>query len=163
MATLSTIQALKKIAAEKFKLGDLRFVEFDTIKSTELGKVILEKVDGVNVEGKEIHQVDAWADMGLSYEGTPPESYRVLNTMIMDWVDGNEEKIKKEINPKLKDFLAKAYPDIDTSDLNEDFDDYIWEDQVDYMPEIDEENNEIRFTIELVLDVEEMEQDKEGD
>ena len=36
----------------------------------------------------------------------------------------------------------------------EDFDDYIWEDQVDYHPCLDEEKKEIGFTVELVLNVE---------
>jgi hypothetical protein len=77
--------------------------------------------------------------------------------MLQDWVDDHDEDLKKIINPKLIPFLKEHYKDVDVSDLKEDFDDYIWEDQVDYMPEIDEDKKEIRFVVELVLEVEESE------
>jgi len=152
---------MKKIASENFKLKDLKFVEFDTIKATEFTKLLVTDVDGEQKDYDDTHQLDVWVDMSLKYEGIYPQSYRTLNSMIMDWVDEHEEKIKKEINPKLKDFLDKVYPDIDTEDLNQDFDDYIWEDQVDYMPEINESNKEIRFSIELVLDIEEIDENED--
>jgi hypothetical protein len=145
---------MKKLAAENFKIKDLKFVDFDTIMVDE--SFSDEDSDYEEDEVDEDHQLDVWADMVLTYEGTPPQSYRTLNSMIMDYVDDNEDKIKKEINPKLKSFLNKTYPDVDTSDLDEDFDDYIWEDQVDYMPELDEPGKEIKFTLELVLDVEDV-------
>jgi len=149
---------MKKIASENFKIKDLKFLEFDTVKAIELSSSV-ETDDEEDQE--ETHQLDVWVDMSLKYEGVPPQSYRTLNAMIMDYVDENEENIKKEVNPKLKDFLNKMYPEVDTSDLDEDFDDYIWEDQVDYMPELDESNNEVRFSIELVLDVEDYEDENE--
>jgi hypothetical protein len=96
-------------------------------------------------------------NLRLTYEGIPPDSYRVLNNMLQDWVDDHDEDLKKIINPKLIPFLKEHYKDVDVSDLKEDFDDYIWEDQVDYMPEIDEDKKEIRFVVELVLEVEESE------
>jgi hypothetical protein len=161
MTRLSTLQALKKLAAENFKIKDVEFVEFDTIQAKEFSKLFVSKIDGEKKDIEETHQLDVWVDMLMKYEGTPPQSYRTLNSMIMDWVDENEDKLKKEINPKLKEFLNKVYPDVDTSDLDEDFDDYIWEDQVDYMPELDESNKEIKFSIELVLDVDEIQPDEE--
>jgi len=158
MSSLSTLQIMKKIASENFKIKDLKFLELDTVKAIELSSSV-ETDDEEDQE--ETHQLDVWVDMSLKYEGVPPQSYRTLNAMIMDYVDENEESIKKEVNPKLKDFLNKMYPEVDTSDLDEDFDDYIWEDQVDYMPELDESNNEVRFSIELVLDVEDYEDENE--
>jgi hypothetical protein len=81
--------------------------------------------------------------------------------MLQDWVDDHDVDLKKMINPKLTAFLKDNYDDIDISDLNQDFDDYIWEDQVDYMPEIDEEAKKIQFSVELVLEIEE--EDSESD
>jgi len=159
MSSLSTLQLMKKIAAENFKVKDLKFLEFDTIKATEFSNLFVSRIDGEQKDYDETHQLDVWVDMSLNYEGVPPQSYRTLNAMIMDYVDENEEKIKKEVNPKLKDFLNEVYPEIDTEDLDKDFDDYIWEDQVDYMPEIDESNNEIKFSVELVLDIEDVNYD----
>jgi len=158
MSRLSTLQIMKKIASENFKIKDLKFLEFDTVKAVEFSSSV--EVDDEE-DQEETQQLDVWVDMSLKYEGIPPQSYRTLNAMIMDYVDENEESIKKEVNPKLKDFLDKMYPEVDTSDLDEDFDDYIWEDQVDYMPELDESNNEVRFSIELVLDVENYEDENE--
>jgi hypothetical protein len=147
---------MKKLASENFKIKSLKFLDFDYIKATEFASLSIDE-DGEQEEAEDTHELEVWADMSLSYEGTPPQSYRTLNAMIMDYVDDNEDKIKKEINPKLKSFLEKEYPDVDTSDLDEDFDDYIWEDQVDYLPEINESDKDITFSIELVLDVEDVE------
>jgi len=148
------IQAFKKIASKNFRLKDVDFVAFDKIEKTEAAQL----TEGNKEEAAslmEIDIIDIWAELKIKYEGTPPDSYRVLNSMILDWVDSNEDSLKKILNPKLIPFLNSNYPDIDTSDLVEDFDDYIWEDQVDYHPQIDEKENLIYFTIELVLNIEE--------
>jgi hypothetical protein len=100
--------------------------------------------------------------MSIGYEGDLPDSYRVLNASIMDWVEEHEAELKKVINPKLVPFLKGQYPDVDVSDLQEDFDDYIWEDQVDYMPNPDEEAKTIKFSIELVLDIEDENDSEDG-
>jgi len=146
---VSAIQAMKRLAAENFKFKDVSFKNF-------------EKVDVSDVEDKKEDKdpdiqshLEVWAELILPYEGTPPESYRILNSMLMDWVDENEQELKKIINPELVAFLDGQYKDVDTSDLDQDFDDYIWEDQVDYMPIVDEDKKEITFTLELVLEIEE--------
>jgi len=151
---LSAVQAMKRIASEEgFKLKDVKFNDFQNIDESSID------VDAPGEESDEFSaQLDIWANLTISYDGTPPDSYRVLNSIIMDWVDDNESALKKEINPELVKFLKKKYPNLDVSDLNEDFDDYIWEDQVDYMPDIDEEDKTINFTLELVLEIDEQEE-----
>jgi hypothetical protein len=151
------IQVLKKIAAKNFKLGEVGFISFNDIGKIDLVHKIENEDSGETSVLYEVDMLDIVAELKISYEGSSPDSYRILNTMIMDWVDDNEGDLKKIINPKLLPYLNKEYSDIDTSDLEEDFDDYIWEDQVDYHPEIDEKNSEIHFTLELVLNVEEEE------
>ena len=148
MMRYSTIQVMKKIASENFKLKDVKFENFEKIDIEEDRQLSDDEEEDFGAD------IEVWANCRASYEGTPPDSYRVLNSMLMDWVDDNESKLKKEINPELISFLKAQYPNIDTTDLNQDFDDYIWEDQVDYMPEIDEDKKEITFTIELVLEIE---------
>jgi hypothetical protein len=156
---LSTINLMKKLASQNFNLGEVIFNGFDHIKQTEVIKLVQDNEEDTD----SINQLDIWADMAIKYNGEPPDSYRVLNSMIMDWVDENENKLKLAININLREFLTSNYPDLDASDLNEDLDDYIWEDQVDYYPEIDEENSLIHFSLELVLDLEDESENDEED
>lgn len=150
---LSVIEAMKLKAAKNFRFKGIEFAGFEDISTTEIEES-LKNFDTVPEIYEDDEQIDIWANLVLRYEGEPPDSYRVLNSMIMDWVDANDKQIKKILNPELSDFLKDKYPEIDLSDLNEDFDDYIWEDQVDYYPEIDEDDKKINFVIELVLDIE---------
>jgi len=146
----TAVQLMKRMAAEHFKLGNLQFDGFDKIDTTE--------VTDSTEYGEELQaQLDIWADFRLTYTGTPPESYRVLNSMVMDYVDEHEEEFKAAINPQIVAFVKSQYQDVDLSEVDDKVDDFIWEDQVDYMIEIDEDNNEILFTLELVMDVEETE------
>jgi len=157
MMRMSTVQAMKVLAASSFRLGEVTFEGFESLEETKVESA----QDG---EEESFAQLDVWADMRIGYEGDPPDSYRVLNAAVMDWVEENDEALKKVINPKLIPFIKGRYPDVDVSDLHEDFDDYIWEDQVDYMPEVDEETKTIKFSIELVLDIEDPDdEDDEGE
>jgi len=164
MLRTSAIQAMKILASETFRLGKVLFNGFEDIKDVTINKSIeIIKNDSTVVNKESTNQLDIWADLSIEYEGTPPESYRVLNSMIMDWVDDNEKSLKSIINPKLVPFLNEKYNSIDTSDLIEDFDDYIWEDQVDYFPELNEENKKIDFSLEMVLEVKEDDSNDEND
>ena len=71
------------------------------------------------------------------------------------------ENQKIEKTEDIIPFLKEHYKNVDVSDLKQDFDDYIWEDQVDYMPEIDEDKKEIKFSVDMVLEVEEKESDED--
>ena len=145
---VSVVEYMAKRASENFKLKDVKFDSFDKISIEEENKVIND------VEDYEAY-MEIWANLSIDYTGTPPDSYRVLNKMLQDWVDDNESEIKKLVNPKLIPFLKDNYKDIDVSDLNDNDDDYIWEDQVDYMPDIDEDKKKISFVVEMVLEVSE--------
>lgn len=150
----SIVEVMAKKASENFKLKEATFVGFENID--------IDEENAVDNNDEEFSaDIEVWAEISLKYEGVPPDSYRVLNRMLQDWVDDHEKEIKQMVNPKLSDFLKEKYEDIDLSDLNQDFDDYIWEDQVDYMPEIDENDKKINFTIELVLEVEEDEDEED--
>jgi hypothetical protein len=150
----SIVEMMKVTASKNLKFMDAKFKDFESID-------IEEESESIADEGMEDYSshVEIWANMSLTYEGELPDSYRVLNRMIGDWVDDHDDELKKEINPKLLPFLKDHFKDVDLSDLSEEFDDYIWEDQVDYMPDIREDKKEIDFTIELVLDVEESDED----
>lgn len=144
----SVVEYMAKRASENFKLKDASFLGFENIKIDEENAV-------ENNDEEFSADIDVWANISLKYDGETPDSYRVLNRMIQDWVDDHEDELKKMINPKLSDFLKENYKDLDISDLDQDFDDYIWEDQVDYMPEIDKDKKKIDITVELVLEIEE--------
>lgn len=150
----SVVEFMAKKASENFKLKEAKFIGFDNIKVDEENSV-------ENNEEEFSADIEVWANINIEYDGVPPDSYRVLNRMLQDWVDDHDGDLKKMINPKLVEFLKDKYDNIDVSDLNQDFDDYIWEDQVDYMPEIDEDKKTIKFTVELVLEIEEDEDDNE--
>jgi len=153
---MSTVQAMKILASSNFKLKDVKFEGFESLEET--------KVETTEDSEEDMYaQLDVWANMSIGYEGEPPDTYRVLNATIMDWVEENDDDLKKVINPKLVPFLKERYPDVDVSDLQQDFDDYIWEDQVDYMPEVDEETKTITFSIELVLDIEDSDESDDSD
>jgi hypothetical protein len=152
----SVVAAMKENAAKNLKLKDVSFVDFDSIDLEEYDASISE-ADLQDFSAS----AEVSANLKITYEGELPDSYRVLNSMLQDWVDDHDEDLKKVINPKLIPFLKEHYKDADVSDLKEDFDDYIWEDQVDYMPEIDEDKKEIKFVVDLVLEVEEKESDED--
>ncbi len=148
----SVVEFMAKKASENFKLKEAKFTGFDNIE--------IEEENTVDNNDEEFSaSLEVWANMEITYEGDPPDSYRVLNRMLQDWVDDNEKQLKGMINPKLSAFLKEKYDGLDISDLDQDFDDYIWEDQVDYMPEIDEDKKKIEFVVELVLEIEEDEED----
>jgi hypothetical protein len=150
----SAVDFMAKKAAENFKLNEVSFVGFE--------KVDIDEQNSVENNDEDFSaDIEVWANLSIEYAGNPPDSYRVLNRMLQDWVDDHDGDIKKLVNPKLIDFLKENYENLDVSDLNQDFDDYIWEDQVDYMPDIDEDKKKIQFTVELVLEIEEQEDDED--
>ena len=151
----SAVELMKKLASTKLKLKDVEFVDFESIDLSEEGETTVGDDDDQEYSA----QIDVDANLKLSYEGELPDSYRVLNGMIQDWVDEHDADLKKIINPKLIPYLKEHFKNIDVSDLKEDFDDYIWEDQVDYYPEVDDDKKTIKFMLEMVLDVDEDEPD----
>jgi hypothetical protein len=165
MLRVSAIEAAKLVVAASFVLkDDVKFEGFDDVGETELSHTVNVRKNGEMSEyEQEFNQLDIWADLSLGFTGEPPNSYRVFNSMIVDWVDEHEDELKKIINPKLIPFLKEKFPDLDVSDLKEDFDDYIFEDQVDYVAGIDEEDGRLHFCIEMVLDIENEDDDKNFD
>ena len=156
MLRVTAVEAAKLVMAASFVLkNDVKFEDFDDVGNMELSHTVNVRKNGEMSEyEQEFNQLDIWAHLSIGFEGEPPSSYRVLNSIIVDWVDEHEEELKKIINPKLISFLKDKFKDLDVSDLKEDFDDYIWEDQVDYVPGIDEDDGRLHFSIELVLDIE---------
>ena len=147
----SVLEVMKIAAEDHFKLGKAEFDGFDKI-DTDPGELELSGDDLEEVAD----QLDVWAKIRIKYEGDPPENYRVMNKMIMDWVEDNESELSKLINPELIAYLKDQYEDVNVDDLDKDLDDYIWEDQVDYYPDVDEDKKEIKFIVELVLDLEDV-------
>lgn len=130
-------------AKQKFKIkDDFKFIEFDDISR-----------EGITETSPVPDQVEIWAAVEIYFEGEAPESYKVLNLMIGDWVTENEERLTKVIHDRLREYFNEYYPNSDPSSL-QDEGSAIWLDQLDYMPRIDEDTNEIIIEIELVMDTE---------
>lgn len=134
-------------AAQSFKIkDDFEFLDFDDI--TQDMKENKEEIP---------EHIEIWAAVKLNYTGTAPESYKILNLTIGDWVATNEKALTKVIHEKLKGHFSEAYPDSDTSEVHAESDSAIWLDQLDYMPRVDEKEKSMIIEIELVLETEPIE------
>jgi hypothetical protein len=134
-------------AAKNFSIkDDFSFVEFDDITAEEFNEI------------KTLPDVlEIWAAVKVNYDGTLPESYKVLNLMIGDWVGENVQKLTTEIHTQLKGHFGKNYPDSDSSELENMENSAIWLDQLDYMPIINEDDKSLVIEIELILHAEPIE------
>jgi hypothetical protein len=132
-------------AAKTMALGDtFEFIKFDDI-SKEVEK-----------DGPET--IEIWASVKIPFKGKIPESYKILNLMIGDWVADHEEDLTRVIHEKLVEHFKEHYPESDTSELNTGGEDTsIWMDQLDYMPRMDEDSKDITIEIDLVLHPESVE------
>ena len=134
-------------AAKKFSIKkEFEFIEFDDVSSDFL----------------ETHEtvpdlLEIWAAVKIHFEGDIPESYKVLNLMIGDWVNENIKSLTPVIHKALKEHFKTFYPNSSHEGLTdkEDAEDTaIWTDQLDYMPVMDEKDKFMTIEIELVLETE---------
>ena len=105
--------------------------------------------------------MEIFSEIVISYDGEPPESYKALNLIIGDWVESHVDELSTVIHGKLKEHVDKNYPDSDKTDLDDEENTAIWMDQLDYMPQINEDKKEITIEIELVLNAEPLEDDND--
>lgn len=132
-------------ASQSFKIKDkFDFLNFDDITSDDS-------------DGSVPEQIEIWAAIRIHYEGKVPDSYKALNFIIGDWVSKSEKELTGVIHKKLKGHFSELYPDSDVSEITAETESAIWEDQLDYMPRIDEEEKSILIEIELVLEAEPIE------
>lgn len=140
---------IRKInAAQNFSLKDnFEFIAFEDVSAAHI------------VENNEIPEtLEIWAAVKVHFEGEVPESYKVLNLMIGDWVESNVPKLTPVLHGALKDHFKENYPESEVLDLDQIEDTAIWLDQLDYMPEIDLKDKSILIEIELVLNAEPFEE-----
>jgi hypothetical protein len=131
-------------ASKKFNIeDDFEFIEFDDITS-----------EGISEKEPTPEAVEIWAAVKVPFKGELPESYKVLNLMIGDWVAKKETDLTKAIHKNLAAHFKKNYPDSDASGIEDSEDSAIWLDQLDYMPRVDEDKKTLTVEIELVLDTE---------
>ena len=131
-------------AAQNFKIKDnFEFLDFDDITPETLDE-----------ESPVPEHIEIWAAVRIYYDGKAPDSYKTLNLIIGDWVSSHEKELTKVIHKNLKDHFSKNYSNSDTSEVHEESESSIWEDQLDYMPRINEEDKHMIIEIELVLESE---------
>jgi hypothetical protein len=104
--------------------------------------------------------MEIFAEVVISYDGEPPESYKAFNLIIGDWVESHVDVLSEVIHNKLKEHVDKNYPECDKTDLDDKENTAIWMDQLDYMPQINEDKREITIEVELVLNAEPLEEDE---
>ena len=143
MSNSETI-ALKVLAKKNFKLSNPEFQEIH-----DAG--IIEQ-HGLTPEDFEI-----FIHMSMDYEGTPPSSYRALNSIVMDYVDENKDDLEKMLSQKVVEHFSQEESPIDPAEFQKEYKDFIWEEQVDYMPMVDQEKKKIFFEIEVVVGIEPLE------
>lgn len=143
------IDFVRKVhAAQNFILKD----DFTFIAFEDISKEHIEETQDVP------ETLEIWAAVKIPFEGELPESYKVLNLMIGDWVESNLEKLTPIIHEELKGHFKEHYPESDISGLEQAEDTAIWLDQLDYMPQMDEDNKSITVEIELVLNANPLEE-----
>jgi len=128
-------------AAQNFTIKDeFEFVEFEDITQQDIS------------EDRSFPDVlEIMARVKIGYDGTPPESYKVLNLMIGDWVEKNMGQLTDIIHSRLLTHFEENYPESDATELKQLENSAIWTDQLDYMPDVDEEGKSMVIDIELVL------------
>jgi len=139
------IDFVRKVhAAQNFILKD----DFTFIAFEDISKEHIEETQDVP------ETLEIWAAVKIPFEGELPESYKVLNLMIGDWVESNLEKLTPIIHEELKGHFKEHYPESDISGLEQAEDTAIWLDQLDYMPRINEDEGFMLIEVELVLETE---------
>ena len=136
---------VKQIYAKKnFKISDkFEFHSFDDITPEILTE-----------EAPVPDHIEIFAAVKVFYEGVLPESYKTINLLISDWVVENTKKLTPVIHTHLKGHFNTLYPQSDLSEMEGTEETSIWEDQLEYMPRINEEEKSIIIEIELVLEAE---------
>jgi len=135
-------------ASQKFKIKDeFEFLDFDDITPETLSE-----------EASTPDHIEIWAAVKIKYEGEEtPDSYKILNLTIGDWVASHEAALTKVIHEKLRGHFEKSYPNSDASGIDDEAESAIWLDQLDYMPRINEEEKTIIIEIDLVIESEVLE------
>lgn len=135
-------------ASQNFSLKDnFEFIALDDISAEYIAE-----------NNKVPETLEIWAAIKIPFEGDIPDSYKVLNLMIGDWVETNVAQLTTVIHQELKDHFVKKYPDSEIIDLEQIEDSAVWLDQLDYMPEIDPDQKVVKIEVELVLNAEPIEE-----
>lgn len=142
---LNTEQIAKSVKESNFTIGDPALEEIHDAGNRE-------------VIGLSDEDFTLYAHMSSTYEGEPPESIRVLNSLVLDTVTANIDEFNKQLEGPVKEYLEKNYGDVDLTDLQDGLENFIWESQIDYLPMLDPENKKIYFDVELILVMEETKQ-----
>jgi hypothetical protein len=136
---MSMIDFIRKLnAAQKFKISD----DFEVTGFEDMTE-----------EMEDQDSMEMWATVKLTHGGDLPESYKVLNLMIGDWVEAHADSLTETIHGKLREYMEEKYPGSDHTALEQTEDSVIWMDQLDYMPQI-EDDGTITIEVEIILHAE---------
>ena len=141
-----------------------RFLEIQALKSISPfkihGDLALEDIQNVHAPDEAMAEfapedIDIYAGVSVSHSGELPESARVLNAIVMDYVDANRTDLENLVLPSIRTLLSENYPEMDTSPLEGPSEGLLNADQVDYHAGIDPQTGKLHFDVEILLDFEE--------
>jgi hypothetical protein len=127
--------------------------------------VVAEVHDSGNKEVVGVEEEDfvVYVQVAIPYTGTIPENHRVLNALMSDYISSRAKNLEVMLNKPVLTFLSNEYKGVaDFSDLLQGMEDYLWEDQVDYVPLVDAPNKKVYVTLELMLSMEQTENEGQG-
>lgn len=90
-----------------------------------------------------------FVEMALPFHGEPVESARILNNLVLSWVDANISSLDEIARPMVLSYLSEYYPEIDPGDMQDEGSPLIWHDQVDYLASIDSRARLVHFSAEV--------------
>jgi len=133
-------------ASRNFSFKDnFEFIEFEDITP-----------EYIEEHGSVPDTVELWGVIKIYYDGQIPESYKILNLMIGDWVEKNVDALTENIHTELKKHFSEYYPESDHTALDQVDDSAIWTDQLDFMPIINPNDNSLTIELDLILHAEPM-------
>jgi hypothetical protein len=107
------------------------------------------------IAGIEPDDFVVYAQVAVPFTGKPPEDHRVLNALMSDYVSEKKKDLEGLLHKPVLSFIVREYQnDADYSEILNGMDDYLWDEQVDYIPLLDVKNSRIFITIELMLAME---------
>lgn len=94
-------------------------------------------------------EVTLFVEVSVPYHGAPVESARILNGVVLSWVDSRLSALDEIARPHVVSFLSEYYPEVDPGDMLERGTHLIWYDQVDYLASIQEREQLVHFSLEV--------------
>lgn len=113
------------------------------------GPTVIDVHDGGGRELPIEGEIVFFVEMTIPFYGSPVDSARILNNIVLSWVDARLTSLDEIVRPHVLAYLSEYYPEIDPGDLVQHGTHLVWYDQVDYMACVDEKSSTVHFSLEV--------------